>query len=353
MTIDKDKLKAAADKVFADMAGAMTAGLCHVGAVTGLFRTMAGKGPLLHADVVRESGLQPRYVEEWLNGMTCAGYLEYDPEGRTFTLPDEHAYFLASEGTDHYVGGLFAMAPALLKVAPEVATAFVHGGGVPFSSYGAQGVEALDLINRGQYEHRFASYWMQAMPEVVRRLAAGGRALDVGCGAGRVCIALAAAFPKAGIVGVDADALSIGRAQAAAVAAGVDARTHFHALTTGELARGDGFDFISACDCLHDFAQPVATLAEIRALLAPGGTLFIMEPKVADRLEDNRNAMATMFYGFSVFHCMTQSLAEGGPGLGTCMGPARTEALVREAGFTTFERLPIKSQSYLFYAARA
>ena len=30
---------------------------------------------------------------------------------------------------------------------------------------------------------------------------------------------------------------------------------------------------------------------------------------------------------------MTQSLAQGGPGLGTCMGPARTEALLRDAGF--------------------
>jgi hypothetical protein len=29
-----------------------------------------------------------------------------------------------------------------------------------------------------------------------------------------------------------------------------------------------------------------------------------------------------MLYGFSIFHCMTQSLAQGGPGLGTCMGPA-------------------------------
>jgi hypothetical protein len=60
-----------------------------------------------------------------------------------------------------------------------------------------------------------------------------------------------------------------------------------------------------------------------------------------------------MFYGFSVFHCMTQSLAEGGPGLGTCLGPARTQQLAREAGFRVFERLDIKSQAYLFYAARA
>jgi hypothetical protein len=59
-----------------------------------------------------------------------------------------------------------------------------------------------------------------------------------------------------------------------------------------------------------------------------------------------------MFYGFSIFHCMTQSLARGGPGLGTCLGPARTEALLRDAGFQGFERLDIKSPTNLFYAAR-
>jgi hypothetical protein len=76
-----------------------------------------------------------------------------------------------------------------------------------------------------------------------------------------------------------------------------------------------------------------------------------VEPKAADRLEDNLNPVATMFYGFSIFHCMTQSLARGGPGLGTCMGPAAAERLLREAGFKTFRILDVKSQVNLFYAA--
>ena len=348
--MDKDKAKAVADQIFGDMAGAMTAGLCYVGTTTGLFAAMAGKGPLTLPDVVRESGLQPRYVEEWLKGMTAARYLDYDAARETFSLSEEHAYFLASDGTDHYVGGLFAMATVLLRVAPQVAQAFREGGGVQFEDYGRDGVVALDMVNRGQYEQRFAGYWLKAVPDAVAALAAGGRALDVGCGAGRVCVALAKAFPDADLVGLDPDGESIEQAGAAAAAANV--RVRFLAQRTGEIARGEGFDLITACDCIHDFAQPGRTLAEIRGLLKPGGTLFIMEPKVADRLEDNRNDMATMFYGFSVFHCMTQSLAQGGPGLGTCMGPARTEQLVREAGFTRFERLDIKSQAFLFYAAR-
>jgi 2-polyprenyl-3-methyl-5-hydroxy-6-metoxy-1,4-benzoquinol methylase len=344
--VDKEKAKQALDQVFRDMAGAMTAGMVYVGVKTGLFRAMAGKGAMSAAEVIQISKLQPRYVEEWLKGMVAAGYLAYDPAAQTFTLPDEHAYFLASDDSDHFVGGLFAMVPPLMRVAPQVARAFAEGGGVPFEEFGPECVSALDLINRGQYEQRFTDYWMKSVPDAAARLRAGGRALDVGCGSGRVCIALAKAFPAAEVVGIDPDEESIRRAKEAAPG------LNFFVKTTADLARGPGFDFITLCDALHDLAEPLVTLRQIRALLKPQGTLFIVEPKAADRLEDNRNPVAATFYGFSVFHCMTQSLARGGPGLGTCLGPAATEALVRQAGYPRFERLDIKSLTNLFYAAR-
>jgi len=350
--MDKDKIKAFSDKVFGDMAGAMTAGMGYVGVRTGLFRLMAGKGPMRVEDVVSASKLQPRYVEEWLKGMTSAKYLDYDPANETYRLPDEHAYLLASDETDHFMGGLFGMVPVLLRVAPDVAAAFAQGGGVRFDKFGADGVVGLDLINRGQYEQRLTSYWLKALPQARARLEAGARVLDVGCGAGRVCIAIAKDFPKARVVGLDPDAESIRQANAAAAAMGVADRVTFLAAKTGDLDPGEPFDLITACDCIHDFAAPQRTLEEIHALLKPDGTMFIIEPKAADRLEDNINSIATMFYGFSLFHCMTQSLANGGPGLGTCMGPARTEALVRAAGFRGFEQLDIKSPVNLFYAAR-
>jgi 2-polyprenyl-3-methyl-5-hydroxy-6-metoxy-1,4-benzoquinol methylase len=350
--MDKERVKAFADKVFADMAGAMTAGLGFVGVKTGLFRAMAGRGPLTPEHVVRLTGLQFRYVEEWLNGMVCAGYLEHGPSAGTYCLPDEHAFLLASEGTDHFMGGLFCMVPVLLRIAPRVAAAFESGGGVPFEDYGADGVEALDLVNRGQYEKRFVAQWLKALPSVVRSLEAGGCALDVGCGAGRVVLALAQAFPRATVVGVDPDRESIRQANAAAAAAGLHGRVRFSAQSTGELDGEPKFDLITACDCVHDFAAPLETLKEVRARLKADGVLLVIEPKVADRLQDNCHAIGTMYYGFSVFHCMTQSLARGGPGLGACMGPARTRTLIHEAGFTRFEILDLKSQVLAFYAAR-
>jgi 2-polyprenyl-3-methyl-5-hydroxy-6-metoxy-1,4-benzoquinol methylase len=307
---------------------------------------MASGKAMSASEVTTASKLQPRYVEEWLKGMVAAGYLDYDPAAQTYALPEEHAYFLASDDTDHFVGGLFAMVPSLMRVAPDVARAFAEGGGVRFEDFGPECVEALELINGGQYESRFTDYWMRSVPEAAERLRAGGRALDVGCGSGRVCIALAKAFPQAQVVGIDPDQESIRRAKAAAPG------LNFLAKTTADLERGAGFDLVTMCDALHDLAEPLRTLEQIRALLKPDGTLFIVEPKAADRLEDNRNPVAATFYGFSVFHCMTQSLARGGPGLGTCLGPAATEALVRQAGYTRFRRLDIKSLTNLFYSAQ-
>lgn len=334
------------------MAGAMTAGLGYVGVQTGLFRAMEGHGMMTKEQVVAASGLQPRYVEEWLKGMVCAGYLDYDPDRQSYALPDEHAFLLASDGSDHFAGALFGMAPALLKVAPQVARAFSEGGGVAFGDYGIDGIDALDQVNRGNYDHKLVGYWLKAMPDVLARLEDGAQVLDVGCGAGRAVLALAGAFPGCRLTGVDVDRESIERAASEAAGSGFSDRVRFAAVPVEELDSASRYDLIMAFDCVHDFSDPLSTLKAIRERLAPGGTFFVVEPKAADRLEDNKHSVGTMFYGFSVFHCMTQSLANGGPGLGTCMGPSRTEALMREAGFTDFERLDLKSQVNLFYAVR-
>lgn len=350
--MDKERVKSFADKVFGDIAATMATGLGFVGVRTGLFQAMAGKGPLAPEQIAGVTKLQPRYVEEWLKGMTCAGYLEHDAKANTYALPEEHAYLLAAEGTDHYMGGLYLWAPVLLRAAPKVVEAFERGGGVAFDEYGQDGIEALDLLNRGQYENRLASQWLQALPDIVQRLKSGGRALDFGCGVGRVALTLARAFPEALITGIDTDRESVRRADEAAAAEGLGARARFVAQRLEEFDAAPQFDLILACDVVHDLAAPVETLRQARARLQPDGALFVVEPRANDRLEDNRNAMGAMYYGFSVFHCMTQSLAQGGPGLGTCMGPARTEALMREAGFTRFEQLPIRNQLFAFYAVR-
>jgi len=349
--MDKHKMRQMADRVFRDMAGGMAAGLAFVGTETGLFRVMSGRGAMTLAEVTNASGLHARYVEEWLKGMVCASYLDYDADAATYTLPDEHAFLLSSDGTDHFMGGMFAMLPPLLTVAPRVAAAFRDGGGVPFADYAPECRHAIDHMNRGNYEHRLVDYWLQQLPETTAALAAGGRMLDVGCGRGFVVLAIKKSYPTAECVGIDPDQASISEARASAAAASVAAR--YEATTSDDLDDTQPFNLITLCDVMHDLPDPLAVLRGLRTRLAPQGVLLVIEPRVSDRLEENINPLAAMFYGFSMFHCMTQSLAHGGAGLGACLGPTRTKAIIAEAGFGSAEILDIKSPTNLFYAARA
>ena len=336
-------------KVFDDLSGAMASGLAYLGTRTGLFKTMAGKGPMTTEEVVSESGLQARYVEEWLKGMVCARYLTYYPLNQTFELPEEHAFMLASDGTDHFIGGLFHAIPMTMGVAERVAEAFVEGGGVPFSDYGEAGIEAIDLMNRGLYEQRFASYWLKSVPRVYDQLISGSYVLDFGCGTGRATLALADAFPNSEFVGLDIDRESIRKARDYGETLGVSSRVRFLCQSVEKLSGSEKFDLIIACDCIHDLVDPIGVLRTLKTWLKPSGALFVVEPKVADHLEDNINAIGALYYGMSVFHCMTQSLSQGGPGHGTCMGADRFKDLVNEAGFKRFDLIDIKSQTTQFY----
>ncbi|MCH7629786.1 MAG: hypothetical protein IH997_13920 [Proteobacteria bacterium] len=57
--------------------------------------------------------------------------------------------------------------------------------------------EGSERASAPLYKHHLVQQWLPSMPNVVRRLEAGGSAADVGCGAGRASITIAKAFPKA------------------------------------------------------------------------------------------------------------------------------------------------------------
>ena len=349
--MDKEKSTQFMLKLVGDVGTALAAVLLFVGDRSGLFKAMAGAGPLSPDALAERAGASSRYVEEWLAVMTGAGYVEHDPVSGTFALPNEHAMFLADASSEYYFGGLFQTLPGLLAIAPRLITAFETGNGVPFSDFGAQLPEALEAMNRSVYEKRLVRSWLPAMPEVVARLQAGGRALDVGCGTGIVPVTLAKAFPAATIVGLDFDARSIDVARNHAKEAGLSDRIAFLAEPVETLPTEPGWDFISTFDVIHDLPDPLGAMKRIRSALNKGGTYLMVEPKVDDQLEKNvKNPFARMLYGMSCLHCVPQSLAQGGPGLGACWGEGSARALAHDAGFTKFERLDIRSPVMAFYA---
>lgn len=341
-------------KVVGDVGTAMAAALVLVGDQAGLFRAMAGAGPLNAEMLADRAGIHPRYAEEWLAAMACAGYVELDAQADTFTLPDEHAAFLCDPSAETYLGGLFTGLPGLLGSAPRLAAAFARGDGIAFADYGASMPVALEQMNRAVYEKRLVQTWLPAMPKVLERLQAGGRAIDVGCGTGVVAVTLAKAFPAARIEALDIDPRSIALARANAAQAGVTDNLRFIQAGAEALSESPGYDLVTTFDVVHDLPDPLGVLRRIRGALAPEGRYLMVEPKVQDDLGENLgNPFAKMLYAISCMHCVPQSLAQGGTGLGACWGPARARQLADEAGFGGFEVLPIRSPALAFYELRA
>ncbi len=346
--LDWGKIKKFSAQVSNDIGAAMMGPLMYIGDRLGIFAALAKAGAVTSAELAERTGLAERYVREWLSAMTAAGYIEYVPATKKFSMVPEHAMVLANDESPFFMGGFMEMIFPNISVTPRLKEAFKNGGGVSQSEYPAETWEAMERSSAGMYRNSLVRKWLPAMPQVVKALSDGGSALDVGCGSGRAAITIATAFPKAKVFGFDAHAGSLERARANAKAAGLGDRVTFEVVDGTRLPAAQ-FDFISTFDVVHDSVDPVGLMRSIRGALKPGGTYLMVEVNTSSKLEDNINPMGRMMYSISTLYCMTVSLAHGGAGIGACMGEAKARELALEAGFTHFKRLPIEDAFSALY----
>lgn len=352
-TLDQARVDAFMEKLIGDFGGTMAAFLAHLGDRLGLFKELAERGPATAAELARRAGVDERYAAEWLLGLTSAGYLEYDRGTDRYALPPEHALALAQEDGPFFVGGVLEMLPELVRPVDELAAAFRAGGGVPQASFDTRIWEGMERFSAGEFENSLVQEWLPAAPDAQSKLEGGGTLADIGCGGGRAVIKLAQAFPAARFVGYDAFPGQIERARQNVERAGVADRVRIELL---DVAAGlpDTFDVITTFDVVHDAVDPRGLLRAIRNGLAPGGSYILVEINSADDPHANVGPLATMFYGASVFYCLTTSLAHGGEGLGTNGLPeAKVRELCLEAGFTSVRRLPIENPFNILYEVKA
>lgn len=349
---DRAKARAFLVRVMTDVGAAMLGGLSFLGDRLGIFTTLAASGPVTVEELAERSGLQPRYLREWLNAMTAAQYLEYDPGSRRYRLPREHAATLAEEDSPFFLGGFLEMIVPSVSQAPRLLRAFREGGGVAPADFPEEIFEGIERASLPWYRHKLVPRWLPALPEAKARLEAGGRVLDVGCGSGRAAIALAQGFPRARVLGLDAHRLSIERARANAREAGVEERVRFEVRDATALAEG-AFDLVCAFDVVHDAPHPAALLSAVRGALAPGGSFLMLELNCSGEVQENVNPLGQLLYSMSTLYCLTQSLAQGGEGIGAAMGEARARELAEQAGFGSFRRLPLDEPFCVLYELRA
>lgn len=324
-----------------------------IGHRTGLFDAMAELPPSTSEAIAEAAGLNERYVREWLGAMVTGGFVDYEPTGKRYYLPREHAACLTRAATPNNLA-VFAQYIALLgTVEDKIVKCFRHGGGVPYADF-PRFPEVMAEESAQTVVAALIDGILPLAPGLVKALEGGIDVLDVGCGAGRALNLLARSYPSSRFTGYDFTeaAIAMGRAEAEKDAL-PNVRFDIKDVTSlGESAR---YDLITAFDAIHDQANPAAVLRGIATALRPQGTFLMQDIAGSSHLDKNLDhPIAPLLYTISCMHCMTVSLAQNGEGLGTMWGKEKALEMLRDAGFGQVEvtQLPHDIQNNYFIATK-
>ena len=128
--IDEGKLNAFLAQAVADLGGGFTITLVRIGEQLGLYKAMAGAGPLTPGEVAERTGTNERCVREWLNAQAAGGYVEYDRSTGRYTLPPEQALALAVEDSPAYLPGAHQVVRSVILDEAKIVEAFRTGKGL-------------------------------------------------------------------------------------------------------------------------------------------------------------------------------------------------------------------------------
>jgi SAM-dependent methyltransferase len=351
-SLDPDVLRAYSFRVWNYKQGEMVSLMIHLGDELGIYRSMEGAGPLSPAELASRTGLQERWLLEWLRGQAAAQLLDYT-DG-CFELSAAGAAVLADEQDSlAFAAGAFTGGTPP-DVADRLADAFRTGVGLSYEDMGPNAAHRTERMLGAWVRLGLVPKIIPALGGVHAKLEAGAVAADVGCGAGVALVAMAEAYPRSEFHGYDPNSHAIARARNQIEERGI---TNIVLHTDGgeKLPEEPRFDFVLTFDCIHDMPHPGDVISAIRRAIVPDGTWLIKDIRSHPRFEDNLNhPLLAMFYGFSVSACMSSALSEpGGAGLGTLgFNPEVAERMVREAGFTKFTQHDFDDPANLYYEVR-
>jgi 2-polyprenyl-3-methyl-5-hydroxy-6-metoxy-1,4-benzoquinol methylase len=342
-SVDMAKLDAFMGKMVGEMGAAMNASLILLGDRLGLYKAMAGEGPMTARELARKTHTDERHLREWLNAQAAGGLVTYhagDNGDGTYTLPPEQAMALAEEGSPAFLCGAYQVIASIIKDVPKVEESFRTGEGLGWHEHDVCLFRGTERFFRPGYVAHLVSEWIPALHGVKEKLEAGGVVADVGCGHGSSTILMAQAFPKSKFFGFDYHDASISAAQLAAEEAGVADRITFEVAAAKSFPKhGQGYDLVTFFDCLHDMGDPVGASRHVKETLKPGGTWMVVEPIAGDRVEQNLNPVGRIFYCASTVICTPASKAqEVGMALGAQAGEARLRDVVLKGGFSHVRR---------------
>ncbi|CCF84390.1 class I SAM-dependent methyltransferase [Nitrolancea hollandica] len=344
-------------RLFEAMLGTQDLLTIYLGDRLGLYRALEEQGPATSGELAARTGTHERYMREWLEQQAVTGILTVDDAGREatarrYSLPAGHAEVLLDLDSLNYLAYIGRFPVALAQAIPGILKAFRTGGGVLWEDFGPDAREGQAEQNRPIFRHLLGTTWLPALPALHARLRAHppARVADIACGAGWSSIAIAEAYPEVRVDGFDLDEASIALARSNAAEVGLGERVTFHVRDAADPTLTGCYDLIIICEALHDLPQPVEVLRGMRARLAEGGTVLVVDERIAEQFTAPGDELERLYYGFSVLCCLPAGMAESpSAATGTVMRPATLRRYARDAGFQDIEILPIEHDLFRIY----
>ena len=350
LKIDEGKLNKFIGQALGELGGAMNVALVITGDRLGLYKAMAGAGPMTSDVLAKKTGTDERYVREWLSAQAAGGFVTYNAKDKTFILPDEQAVALAVDDSPCFLPGAYQSISSVIQDEPKIRDAFKTGKGVGWHQHSPDLFEGTERFFRPGYAAHLVSEWIPSLTGIKAKLEKGGKVADVGCGHGASTLLMAKAFPKSEFFGFDFHEPSIRWANDQAKKTGVADRVKFEVAKAKEFP-GNDYTLVTFFDCLHDMGDPAGAARHVRQSLANDGAWMIVEPLAGDRLEENLNPVGRLYYGASTMICTPASRdQEVGLALGAQAGEARLREVVMSGGFSQFRRANQTPFNFVFEA---
>jgi SAM-dependent methyltransferase len=340
------------ERIFASAVASFDIAGIYLGERLGWYRSLADDGPATPDELAARTRTDARYAREWLEQQAVAGLLEVDGEHR-FSLPEGYRDVLVDPESISLMAPLSRMVVAALGQLPGVAEAYRSGAGHGWEAYGDDMREGQAAFNRPAITHLLGNEWLPSVADVHERLHADppARVVDIGCGEGWSTLAIARAYPNAHVAGIDLDAPSIDAARRHAADAGMAERVEFRQADAAGLDIPT--DLALIIEAVHDMSNPVPVLRAVRDALAEGGSLIVVDERVAETFTAPGDDLERFMYGWSITTCLPDGRSrQPSVATGTVMRPDTLRRYASEAGFGSVEILPIENDFFRFYRLR-
>lgn len=356
---DAERKEAFSGRLFmAGLEGLELVGI-ELGLRLGLYAALDAQGPSTVDELATAAQIAPRYAQEWLEQQAVTGALEVDDadvpaDHRRYSLPAAHRDVLLDPDDPANLGAIAGFLVEASRLVPALVDAFRTGGGVPYADYAIHGIQAA--FTRPVFATSLVQEWLPALPEVQAKLAAGQptHIVEIGCGEGLAAITIAQAYPNATVHGVDLDEASIAAARKHAADAGVGERVRFELWDASQGADAapvtGGADLVMAIEMLHDVPDPVGILSTMAGLRGEGGSVLVVDERVADTFTAPGDEMERFMYIASVLHCLPVGMVdEGSAATGTVIRSSTVVDYATRAGFGSVDVLPVDHPQFRLY----